>query len=242
VKGKRPEPWSEAYREATEHGIGYVGTDLLLLGLARTEGPAGDVLRELGATPEKVFELIDNLGGTPARDLDDTRREYPRATPAAEHARGRAEGIAIGLGKKRTHVELLLALAYDRGGSHQYPLARLGIEPQAIVDAVARRGLAVPDLLAPPRPEPHTERLTLPLEQRDVVLRALQKETISHPKRYFDDWGWAYWGMNSLPDRPGYGYIVANKKLHLREFAISALAAAGYPPPPEDAWERREEI
>src|SRR3954468_11173846 len=98
------DPWWEAEREARDHGLGYVGDDLLLLGLSRTEGPAGQVLRDLGATPEKVLELIDSFGWQPARDLDDAARTNPRTSPAVEQTRGRAEGIAIGLGRDQTHV------------------------------------------------------------------------------------------------------------------------------------------
>ena len=234
------EPWSEAIREARERELGYVGTDLLLLALSRTDGPAGQALRDLGATPEKVLEAMNALGWQSAPDLDDTRRQWPRATPAAEHARGRAQGIAIGLGKKETQVDLLLALAYERNGVHQAVLGRLGIDASAIVTALDKGGLPVPSIPPPPRPEPHPVMLTLPIEQRDVVLRALERATIAHPDRYFDAWGGARWGMNSMANRPGYGYIVATEDLGLRDFAVAALAEAGYPAPSDEAWERRE--
>jgi ClpA/ClpB-like protein len=236
------EPWSEAIREARERQLGYVGTDLLLLALSRSDGPAGQVLRELGATPDKVLEVMDRFGWEPATDLDESRRQWPRATPAAEHARGCAHGIAIGLGKKETQVDLLLALAYERNGVHQAVLGQLGIDAAAIVTALGNRDLPVPSIPPPPRPEPHPVKLTLPMEQRAVVLRALERATIAHPDRFFDAWGGARWGVNSMPDRPGYGYIVATEDLGLRELAVAALAEAGYPPPLEDAWERRPTI
>ena len=34
------DPWSEAFTVAKELGLGYVGTDLLLLGLTRSDGVA----------------------------------------------------------------------------------------------------------------------------------------------------------------------------------------------------------
>jgi hypothetical protein len=46
--------------------------------------------------------------------------------------------------------------------------------------------------------------------------------------------------MNSMANRPGYGYIVATEDLGLRDFAVAALAEAGYPAPSDEAWERRE--
>jgi ClpA/ClpB-like protein len=59
------DPWAEAYREARERRLGYIGTDLLLLGLARTTGVASEVLRELGATPDAISAAIDALGVRP---------------------------------------------------------------------------------------------------------------------------------------------------------------------------------
>jgi Clp amino terminal domain, pathogenicity island component len=230
------DPWAEAIREAREHELGYVGTDLVLLGLSRTDGPAGQVLRELGATPEKLFEVIDRFGWTPANDVDELLKMYPRETPAAHHARGRAEGIAIGLGKQETQVDLLLALAYDRNGFHQAILGQLGIDSPSIVAAVARRGLPVPATPPPSRPEPPSLQLVLPLEQRDVVLKAIEKATIEDRARFFDEYGQGRWGMNAIPERPGYGFISATDGLGLREIATAALTEAGYPPPPEDAW------
>jgi Clp amino terminal domain, pathogenicity island component len=230
------DPWAEAIREARDHALGYVGTDLVLLGLSRTEGAAGEVLRELGATPEKLLAAISALGWSPAKDVDELLKKYPRETPAAHHARGRAEGIAIGLGKQETQVDLLLALAYDRNGFHQAILGQLGIESQSIVAAVAQRGLPVPTILPAPRPEPPSLQLVLPLEQRDVVLKAIEKATMQDRARFFDEYGQGRWGMNTMPERPGYGFISATAGLGLREIATAALTEAGYPPPPEDAW------
>jgi hypothetical protein len=236
------EAWSDAYREARDRALGYVGTDLLLLGLSRTDGPAGEVLRELGATPDRVLGVLDDLRWSPAREMTDQLREYPVATPRAEHARGRAEGIAIGLGRQQRQADLLLALAYDRDGVHNAILRRLGIDSASIVRALATRGVTVPAVDPPPPPPSHNIVLTLPDEQHQIVVRALSRASVADQHRFFDQWGGAYWGTNSVPERPGFGFVTATEELGLRDLATTALVDAGYPPPPEDAWERQQEM
>jgi hypothetical protein len=49
------DPWADAHREADARGLDHVGTDLLLIGLARGQGTAADVLRDLGARQGYLF-------------------------------------------------------------------------------------------------------------------------------------------------------------------------------------------
>jgi ClpA/ClpB-like protein len=62
-----------AWSEARRLGHGWVGEEHVLLALARGDGPAGDVLRQAGATTERVEETI--LAGWSAR----IRRSNPGA-------------------------------------------------------------------------------------------------------------------------------------------------------------------
>ena len=51
-----------AQEEAERLSHNYIGTEHLMLGLVREEnGIAGKVLRELGAKPERVAELVERL-------------------------------------------------------------------------------------------------------------------------------------------------------------------------------------
>jgi ATP-dependent Clp protease ATP-binding subunit ClpA len=231
------DPWTEAYREAQERKLGYVGTDLLLLALARTTAVVGEVLSELGATPEAVSAAIDGLGLEPANDIDEARKEHPTDTPRTARARGRAEGVAVATGVPESSAHLLLALAYDRDGVHSAVLRRMGIDRGAIVTALADRGINVPPNAPAPDPEPHTLQLVLPAEQADVVIRALSEATVADQARFFDAHGAARWGFNFMPERPGFKFIAATRTFDLREFASEVLRAAGYPEPPEDAWQ-----
>jgi hypothetical protein len=230
------DPWSEAYREAQERKLGYIGTDLLLLALARTSGVAGDVLRELGATPEAISAAIDVVIVERPPDIDAVRIEHPADTPRTAHARGRAEGLAIATGAKESAAHLLLALAYDRDGIHSGLLQRVGVDRAAIVTRLADRGIAVPPKPPAPDREPQPVQLVLPAEQADVVVRALSKATVADQDRFFDAHGGGRWGFNAVPDRPGFNHIFATRDLGLREFASEVLRAAGYLEPPEDAW------
>jgi ATP-dependent Clp protease ATP-binding subunit ClpA len=231
------DPWGEAHREARERKLGYVGTDLLLLGLARTSGVAGDVLRELGATPEAVSAAIDGLGlFEPAKDADEARTKDPSDTPRMARALGRAEGVAVATGVPESRAHLLLALAYDRDGVHSAVLKRLGVDRAAIVTRLADQGIKVPPNPPAPDAEPPAVQLVLPAEQAKVVIDALSKATVADEARFFDAHGGARWGFNSMPERPGFEFIAATRGLDLREFASEVLRAAGYPDPPEDAW------
>ena len=80
------------------------------------------------------------------------------------------------------------------------------------------------------------------VELARVGFENISVESVAERDRFFDEWGGAYWGTNGMKDRPGYSFITATEGLGLRELATAALAKAGFPPPPEDAWERREEI
>ena len=44
----------QAVEEARRLGHHYIGTEHILLGLVRGEGPAKDVLRKLGVTPDQI--------------------------------------------------------------------------------------------------------------------------------------------------------------------------------------------
>src|SRR5262245_14323061 len=143
--------WSEAIAEAGKLGVGYVGTDMLLLGLTQTEGLAAEVLAAAGATEQAIARIVE--GHNRAEETPATEQElaYPRPTPAAEQARGRAEGFGIALGIESGSVCRLVALAYDRGGLHASTLHLVGADRAAIVRALADRGVAVPP--TPPTPD-----------------------------------------------------------------------------------------
>jgi hypothetical protein len=229
--------WSQAHRKAAELGLDYVGTDLLLLGLTQGGGVAAEVLAELGATEESVSSVVARLLTSAPPSREPGRKEHPRPTPAAEHARGRAEGIAIGLGVSEATVHTLLALAYDRHGVHASVLRILGVDRREIVRRLAARGIEVPADPPPPDPAPHTESVVLPDAQARLVAAELGRRSTERPDWFFDAWGGGSWGYGQMPDRPGDSRISAEPRIGLRPIVIDVLRSAGQPAPPEDAWE-----
>jgi Clp amino terminal domain, pathogenicity island component len=201
------DPWSDAHREADARGLGYIGTDLVLLGLARSEGLVGEILRGLGATPEAITPVIDQINSnsvaSPRPDTDEQGRpRHVRATPRTEHARGRAHGIAIGLGERQAPVHLLLAIAYDRDGIHASVLRQIGVSRTAIVDAVKSRGIAVPPSPPPRDADPITQAVILPDAHARIVVDELVRRSVADRAAYFDEEGSGRWGYGGVPERP----------------------------------------
>jgi hypothetical protein len=216
--------WVEAEREARKRGLGYVGTDLLLLGLARSTGIAAEVLGELGVTVEAVEVAIDDL----PRVRDAATVDHPRATPRTERLLGVAQGLAIGTGERSTNAHLLLALAYDRNGPHVGVLRTLGVARGMIVGRLAGRGVKVPPKPPPSDASAKSDQLVLPRDQAEIVIQALVRGIKDDPLRFVDGEGEGRWGFNHVDDRPGYMRIVAEPGLGLNQIAAEALRAAGF--------------
>ena len=236
------EPWSDANREANARHLGYVGTDLLLLGLAREDGVAGEVLRDLGATQAAIAPVIDQIHASsvasPRPEADEHGRPWHvRATPSAEQARGRASGIAIGLGERESRAHLLLALAYDRAGVHASVLRQVGVSRSAIVEALQARGVAVPPNPPPRDADPTTQAVTLPDAHARIVVAELGRRSTADQARYFDEEGSGRWGYGGVPERPGDARVSAQAAIDLRGIVRAALEEAGLPQPSEDDWE-----
>ena len=162
---------------------------------------------------------------------------HTRRTPAAEHARGRAGGIAIGLGERETWVHLLLALAYDRDGIHASVLRQLGVSRSAIVEALKTRGVAVPPDAPPRDADPTTQAVILPDAHARVVVAELGRLSLADRAMYFDEEGSGRWGYGGVPDRPDDAQISAQASIDLRGIVRAALEEAGLPQPAEDDWE-----
>jgi hypothetical protein len=92
------DPWWEAHQVAKEAGVSWVGTDMLLVGLTRSEGIAREVLAAAGVTDDAIASRVIEANRLAARPPAPDPDAPPRPTPAAEHALGRADGFAVGLG------------------------------------------------------------------------------------------------------------------------------------------------
>lgn len=161
-----------AWSEARRLGHHWVGEEHLLLALSRGEGPAGEVLRDAGATPERLETTI--LAGLEGADPPVERRstEMLSPTPAAYRLAGRAEGLALARGTAATPDDLLVALVWHAGFGSSL-LHALGVDRSALAAALARAGVAV----SPGEPEPLDlrpgKRVDVPYERLREILTAL---------------------------------------------------------------------
>ena len=233
-------PWAEAHREADARSLGYIGTDLVLLGLARGEGVAGDVLRDLGATPAAIEAAIDRLHANDETSRPEAgvkgRPSRVRPTPAAEHARGRASGIAIGLGERTTREHLLLALAYDRSGIHTDVLHQVGVTRSAIVEVLRAQGIGATS--PPPRdPDPMTQSVTMPDAHARVVAAELGRRSIGVRATYSDEEGHGRWSYGGARERPGDACVRAQESIDLRGLSARHSMLPASRNLPEEQWE-----
>ncbi|MGQ9904398.1 MAG: ATP-dependent Clp protease ATP-binding subunit [Anaerolineae bacterium] len=119
-----------AQEEAERLSHNYIGTEHLLLGLVKEEnGVAGRVLRELGARPDRVAEMVERMTGAgrraPAGKLDLTPRTKQVVEFAVDEARK--------LGHSYIGTEhLLLGLIRQGDGVAIDVLRQLGLTPDRI--------------------------------------------------------------------------------------------------------------
>jgi ClpA/ClpB-like protein len=127
---------AQAQEEGTELRHRWVGTEHLLLALARSEGPAGDALRSLGIGHDAVRAVIVERIGEGTHKVPAGPRPF---TPRAKRAVEAALRAALGHGSERiTPAHLAVALGECEGGA-QDALIALG------VDAAALRAALMPE-------------------------------------------------------------------------------------------------
>ncbi len=120
-----------ANEEAERLSHNYIGTEHLLLGLVKEEnGIAGRVLREMGAKPERVAEMVERMTGTGRRSPSAGKLELtPRTKQVLE--------FAIEEARKLSHnyigtEHLLLGLIRHADGVAIDVLRQLGLTPDRI--------------------------------------------------------------------------------------------------------------
>ena len=120
-----------ANEEAERLSHNYIGTEHLLLGLVKEEnGIAGRVLREIGAKPERVAEMVERMTGTGRRSPSAGKLELtPRTKQVLE--------FAVEEARKLSHnyigtEHLLLGLIRHADGVAIDVLRQLGLTPDRI--------------------------------------------------------------------------------------------------------------
>ena len=195
-------------REAREAGGKVVGPGHAVAAIVRegNDCPAADVLRELGLTWAALHDRLTRYG-EPAGEHEGTT-----FNPAWNSLLGMATGLALGSGEPEiTDEHVLLALAYGRSSRHPSRIEDHGIDPEAMVAALAVRGVRVPALLPPAKAAPIGPlgpRITFGRDDYQAVTQAM-----------IDRWppGTGWWGMNTAG--AGRWWIQA-------EAALDAVAVA----------------
>jgi len=119
-----------AQEEAERLSHNYIGTEHLLLGLVKEEnGVAGRVLRELGAKPDRVAEMVERMTGAGRRSTTGKLDLTPRTKQVIEYAVDEARK----LGHSYIGTEhLLLGLIRQGDGVAIDVLRQLGLTPDRI--------------------------------------------------------------------------------------------------------------
>jgi hypothetical protein len=194
-------PTSAAYRAgdvAKRLDHGWIGTKHVLLALFDEPSAATEALEELGVTRDLAEEAARAMsrGDPPPSSYDPAKGLSP--SPAWYKLTGCAKGLALAAGRARPSPEhYLLAMVY---GEHAVApmLHRTGAGEQALLDALARRGVPVP-AIDPPlyRPMRGHHRIDVSEAELKGVLDVLGER---HPPG--SEWRW---GFNWYPDDPEGG-------------------------------------
>jgi ATP-dependent Clp protease ATP-binding subunit ClpA len=176
----------------------WVGPEHVLLGLFDEPSAATEALEELGVTRDRVEEHARAISRSdpPAPPYDPSRGQSPN--PAWYKLTGCANGLALAAGRRWPDPEhLLLALVY--AGHTVAPLLHgLGSSQGALLEALARRGVDVPEV-APPEHRPLRGYHQIEVDQAELrpVIDVLIER---HPPG--SEWRW---GFNWLPGDPVEG-------------------------------------
>lgn len=161
-----------AWDEARCLGHHWVDEEHLLLALSQRGGPAGEALRDSGATPELVEQAIVEMIERSDPPVERHETDSPSFTPAMYSTLGRAEGLAFARGAEPDADDSFAALLWHAGLGSSI-LHRLGVDRGALAARLAGAGVAVP----PGEPEPlelrPTKRVDVPYEHLREIVAAL---------------------------------------------------------------------
>jgi Clp amino terminal domain, pathogenicity island component len=196
---------------------GWVGPEHYLLALLAEPSVATEALAELGVTYERLDDLLRNQEEEP--EWAPPRYEQAKGlspNPAAYKLQARAEGLALAGGHRWPGPEhFLLAMVYEDDGVATW-LHHLGASQAAILEALRRRGVGVPEVEPPVyRPWRGHRRVEVDEAQLQPLIDLLIQQ---HPPG--SQWRW---GFNWLPGEPRRARVDAEEGIDLDE----VLAEAG---------------
>lgn len=120
--------------EARARGNAWLGTEHLLVGVARSGGVAGKILDEHGLTTARIREALDALYG---RSYETSQGEKVPATPRARQALFEAARAARDLGRARIGtVHVLFGVLGDEESAACAIVAKLGVSVRLVRGAL----------------------------------------------------------------------------------------------------------
>jgi ATP-dependent Clp protease ATP-binding subunit ClpA len=199
---------------------GWVGPEHYLLALLAEPSVATAALAELGITYDRLVEQLRHERGDP--DWPPTRYDQAKGlspNPAGYKLEGRAEGLALARGhRSSTPEDWLLAMLYEEGGV-AVRLHGLGASQAAILEALRRRGIGVPEVDPPAyRPWRGHHRVEVEEAELEPLLDLLARQ---HPPG--SKWRW---GFNWLPGDPRRARVDAEEGIDLEEVLARARQQA----------------
>jgi hypothetical protein len=192
-----PSAADRAADEARRLAQSWIGPEHVLLALFAEPSPATEALEELGVTRELVEEATRTMGRSDPPPPPYEPGQGLSPNPAWYKLTGCAKGLALAAGRRRPDPEhLLLAMVY--GEQAVAPLLhRVGADPPALLAALARRGVRVPEVDPPAyRPWRGHRRVEVSEAELKPLIDVLSER---HPPG-----SELRWGFNWLPD-PGEG-------------------------------------
>lgn len=200
---------------------GWVGTEHYLLALLAEPSVATEALAELGVTHDRFDEYLR----TRLRDLESPPPRYEQGkglspSTAADKLEARAEGFAFASGHRWPAPEhFLLAMVYDDHGMAG-SLHHLGASQPAILQALRRRGVRVPEVDPPLyRPWRGHHRVEVDEAELKPLIDLLIRQ---HPPG--SQWRWVF---NWLPGTPRRAWVDAEEGIDLDAVLAQARGPAG---------------
>lgn len=214
---------SKAAEEARRLRHNWLGPYHYLLALVAEPSIATDAMAQLGLTRhrlDKAFSPINTINGRRIRYF---KAKGITTNPAAHDMTGWAMGFAAASGRRKPSPEdWLLAIIYRDRGMVGSVVHELGVSFAAIVDALRRRGVKVPDY-QPEEYRPWRGHRTVEVARSEwqAVVDALSEK---HPPG--SEWRW---GFNSRKDRPGKIQFSAEDGIDLDAIVAETRAMKSQP-------------